>query len=168
MKKYGFLVPITVDSNTMKIIDGEHRAQAYAQIGCTSIPAFLIDTAKKDYDKKFLRQWLNKFHGTPDVEKDIEEIESIMQEEVGAAMLDEFLGIDADMLKEMTDGLAESGGLAEDKDDEVDKMRRITLYFTKFEFKEYRDKFDKLMEEYQVSTETEVVKALLEHRETTI
>lgn len=171
MKRYGFLVPITVDSNTMKIIDGEHRAQAYAQLGCTTIPCFLIDTAKEEYDKKFLRQYLNKMHGTPDAEKDYEEMEFIMQDEVGAALLDENLGIDADALKDLKEimGMEEEGGLpGEDSDDQADKMRKITLYFTKIEYPGIKEKFDRLKEDYQVTTETEVVKALLEHRESSI
>ena len=168
MKKYGFLVPITVDSKTMKIIDGEHRAEAYAQIGHTTIPAFLIDTATEEYDKKFLRQWLNKFHGTPDPEKDIEEIEFIMQDETGAAMLDELLDIDAEALKDMNEGLDSEGMSGEDKDDQADKMRKVVLYFTKIEYPDIKEKFDRLKEDYQVTTETEVVKALLEHRESSL
>jgi hypothetical protein len=171
MKRYGFLVPITVDSKTMKIIDGEHRAQAYAQLGCATIPCFLIDTAKEEYDKKFLRQYLNKMHGTPDKEKDFEEMEFIMQDEVGAALLDENLGIDADALKDLKEilGVNEEEGLpGEDADDQADKMRKIVLYFTKIEYPDIKKTFDRLKEDYQVTTETEVVKALLEHRDTTI
>jgi hypothetical protein len=168
MKKYGFLVPIIIDSEK-HIIDGEHRAEAYAQLGYSVIPAFIIDTTPEDYDKKFLRQWLNKFHGSPDLEKDIEELESIMQDETGAAMLDELLGIDADILKDMNEGLEEeSGGTGEDKDDQADKMRKVILYFTKIEYPEIKEKFDRLKEDYQVTTETEVVKALLEHRESSL
>ena len=168
MKRFGFLVPITVDAKTLRIIDGEHRVLAYKQLGYRQILAFVIDTVKQDHDKKVLRQVLNKFHGTPDPEKDIDEIGSIMEEEVGAAMLDEFLGIDAEALKEMNDGLVESGALDEDKDDQADKMRKVILYFTKIEYPDIKEQFDRLKEDYQVTTETEVVKALLEHRESSI
>ena len=164
MKKYGFLVPIIIDSDK-HIIDGEHRAEVYAQLGYSVIPAFIIDTTQEDYDKKFLRQWLNKFHGTPDLEKDIEELEFIMQDETGAAMLDEFLGVDADILKEMSEGI---GVPEEDEDDKADRMRKIVLYFTKIEYPDYKKKFDRLKEDYQVTTETECVKLLLEHRESSI
>lgn len=168
MKKYGFLVPIIIDKDK-HIIDGEHRAEAYSQLGYSLIPAFVIDTTTEDYDKKFLRQWLNKFHGTPDPEKDIEELEYIMEDETGAAMLDEFLDIDIDTLKDMNEGLEEeSEGIGEDKDDQADKMRKIILYFTKIEYPEIKKKFDTLKEDYQVTTETEVVKALLEHRESSL
>jgi len=168
MRRFGFLVPITVDKKTLRIIDGEHRVEAYKQLGYTQIMAFLIDTAKQDHDKKVLRQVLNKFHGTPDPEKDMDELSSIMEEEVGAVMLDEFLGIDAEALKEMNDGLVESGALDEDKDDQADKMRKVILYFTKVEYPDIKEQFDRLKEDYQVTTETEVVKALLEHRESSI
>jgi hypothetical protein len=169
MDRFGFLVPIVIDEKTMKVIDGEHRIIARKQLGYETVQGFIIDTTKEDYDRRLLRQVLNKFHGEPDPEKDIEDLEYIREDETGAAMLDEFLDIDADTLKDMNEGLEEeSGGTGEDKDDQADKMRKVVLYFTKIEYPEIKEKFDRLKEDYQVTTETEVVKALLEHRESSL
>jgi len=164
MDRFGFLVPIVIDEKTMKVIDGEHRIIARKQLGYETVQAFVIDTAKEEYDRRFLRQVLNKLHGEPDPEKDVADIESIMEDETGAAMLDEFLGIDDSVLKEMSEGLGDAIP-EEDSDDKADKMRKIILYFTKFEYKEYQEKFDRLKEDWQITTETECVKKLIEHYE---
>lgn len=168
IKKYGFLSPIVVDSKTKKVIDGEHRVKACKELGEKQIQGYVIDTAKKDYDKKFLRQFLNKMHGTPDPQKDRDELEFIMEDETGAAMLEDCLGVDREALDKMGDALPEETGIAPDEDDQVDKMRKIVLYFTKHEYPEIKEKFERLKEDYSVTTETEVVKALIEHRESSI
>ncbi len=169
MDRYGFLVPIVIDQKTMKVIDGEHRIIARKQLGYETVQAFVIDTAKEDYDRKFLRQVLNKLHGEPVPEKDMAELEYIMDDETGAAMLDEFLDIDAETIHDMQEALEEeSGGIEEDKDDKADRMRKIVLYFTKIEYPEIKKKFDRLKEDWQVTTETECVKKLIEHYEGSI
>ncbi len=166
--KYGFLVPIVVDKD-MNVIDGEHRAEAYKMLGYELIPGVICDKTKEDYDRKFLRQWLNKFHGTPDPELDINELEYIYREEAGAAMLGEYLGIEREDIDKMLAELDKAEALEGlDDDEKADVKRKIILYFTKFEFKEYEQKFNKLKEDYAVTTETEVVKRLIEHYESTI
>src|ERR1043166_705722 len=67
IKKFGFLVPIIVDSEN-NIVDGEHRAEAYSMLGYTEIPGYVVNT-EKDYDRKFLRQWFNKFRGEANPEQ---------------------------------------------------------------------------------------------------
>ena len=168
IKKYGFLKPIVVDSKTNKIIDGEHRVKILKELGEKQIQGYLIDTAKKDYEKKFLRQVLNKLHGTPDPQLDHDELDFIMEDETGAAMLEDCLDIDREALDHMGDAIPEEVGIAPDEDDEVDKMRKIVLYFTKHEYPEIKEKFERLKEDYSVTTETEVVKALIEHSESSI
>jgi ParB-like chromosome segregation protein Spo0J len=171
IKKFGFLVPIIVDSEN-NIVDGEHRAEAYSMLGYTEIPGYVVNT-EKDYDRKFLRQWFNKFRGEADPALDARELELIMQEEIGAAMLEEYLNIDQDSIKEILDRVDNSEdesaaieGL--DKDDKTDLKRVIKLYFTKHEYPEYEQKFEKLKNDYSVTTETEVVKRLIEHYESGI
>jgi len=169
IKRFGYLNPITIDYEG-NIINGEHRVMAYKQLGHDSIPALIIDTAKTSVDKKLLRQLLNKFHGEHEVEKDYEEIQEIREDEVGALLLEECLDITDETMDELAKALdrpnEENAMLEQEAKERI--HRKIVLYFTKHEFPEYRERFDRFKDIYKVTDDSEVVKKLMEAVETSI
>lgn len=78
MQKYGYLAPIIIDKNN-KICDGEHRLLIYKEMGLTSIPAYKLDL-DSEYDRRQLRQIMNKLHGQHDRARDADEFLTIMQQ----------------------------------------------------------------------------------------
>ena len=157
--KYGWLYPIIIDTEG-NIIDGHQRLQAAIDLGIS--PPALVVSDVSEVDKKFLRQWLNKFRGTHDPELDFKEIESLFEDEVGSILMEDFMDFKIGNLDEMRKVLttpADDEGFIEPP---TDKKRRIVLYFTSKDFPTYRKKLDDLMEKYEVADETTAIMHLLD------
>jgi ParB-like nuclease family protein len=172
IKKFGYLVPIISDTQG-NIIDGEHRALAYKQLGYENIPTLVIDSATTEVEKKFLRQWLNKFRGQHDLEKDINEQSYIIEDEVGAALMENYLEITEQTVDQLAASLKDedpSDSIIDETEHQfpIESHRKIILFFTKAEFPEYKEKFKRLKEEYKVTDEAQVVKKLIEDHESAI
>lgn len=161
IKKYGFLVPLIIDTKG-NIIDGHQRAAA-AKIAGINPTALVINTADKDVDKKFLRQWLNKFRGQHDPEMDVSEIEFLFQDEAGAVMMEEYMDFKIGNLDEMRNILNENpDDSLGDAQTTKDKKRRIVLFFTAADYKVYREKLDKIMEKFGVIDESQAIMRLID------
>lgn len=78
MQKYGYLAPIIIDKNN-KICDGEHRLLIYKEMGLATIPAYKLDL-DSEYDRRQLRQIMNKLHGQHEPYKDAGELLAIMEQ----------------------------------------------------------------------------------------
>jgi ParB-like chromosome segregation protein Spo0J len=158
IRKYGFVYPIIIDTKG-KIIDGHQRAKAAEILGIKP-PALVIDTAESDVDKKFLRQWFNKFRGEHDVEMDITEIEALFADEAGAVMMEDFMdftGKDLEKLKETVDDFEELS----EEDPITDKKRRIILFFTSPDYDFARKKLDALSKKYGTIDDSRTILELL-------
>ena len=154
----GFLVPLVVDTDG-RIIDGHQRLKA-AELANIKPTAVIVE-ATTEIDRKFMRQWLNKFRGQHDTEMDISELEYLFADEQGAVMLEEYMDMkdtDVDDMKKLLNTPTEEI-LSEEP---VDKKRRIVLFFTNTDYKYYRKRFDELMEKLQVINEVDVVKKLID------
>lgn len=160
IKKYGFLVPLIIDTKG-NIIDGHQRAEA-AKLAGINPTALVIDTAEKDVDKKFLRQWLNKFRGQHDPEMDVSELEFLLEDESGSVLMEEYMDFKIGNLDEMRKILEDTGDDPLEEETTKDKKRRIVLFFTANDYPKYRDVFDKLMEKYDVVSEVDVIKKMIE------
>jgi len=74
MEKYGYLTPVILNKD-FTVIDGEHRARIYKDLGKKTIQAYVLDIKK--VDAKVLRQVMNKLKGEHNFEKDTLEFELI-------------------------------------------------------------------------------------------
>lgn len=98
MEKFGYLAPVVLNQD-MEVLDGEHRAKAYAKLGEKNIPAYVINVDK--FDGKMLRQIMNKLHGEHDTKKD--SLEYKILEEAGK--LEEFSKLIAQPKQKFLDAL---------------------------------------------------------------
>ena len=99
MEKFGYLAPVVLNQD-MEVLDGEHRAKAYAKLGEKNIPAYVINVDK--FDGKMLRQIMNKLHGEHDTKKDSLEYQILEQ----AGKLDEFSELLAQPIQKFLDALS--------------------------------------------------------------
>ena len=99
MEKFGYLSPIIVNQK-MEVLDGEHRARVYQELGEKTIPAYVIDVDK--IDGKMLRQIMNKLHGEHDTKKDSLEYKIIED----AGKLEEFVELIAQPKQKFLDALS--------------------------------------------------------------
>lgn len=163
IEKYGWLYPIIADTEG-RIIDGHQRLQAALLLN-QHPPVLVVDTAVTDTDKKFLRQWLNKFRGEHDVQMDISELEYLFADETGAVLMEDYMdfresNID-DMKKLLDTPVAEDDKfLAETP--LVDKKKRIILFYTAHDYPAVRKKLDDLMAKYEMIDEGQAIKLLLD------
>lgn len=158
ISKYGWVYPIIIDIHG-NIIDGHQRAKAAAMLNIEP-PALVLDTAENDTDRRFLRQWFNKFRGEHDPELDVEEIEALFADEVGAVMMEDYMDFDKDdleQLKEKTDDFEE---LTEETPTK-DKKRRIILFYTSPDYDFARKKLDVLSKKYGSIDDSQTVLELL-------
>lgn len=158
ISKYGWVYPIVIDTKG-NIIDGHQRAKAAAMLSI-SPPALVINTAENDTDRRFLRQWFNKFRGEHDVEMDLDEIEALFADEVGAVMMEDFMDFDREdleHLKEKTDDFEE----LKEEAPITDKKRRIILFYTSPDFDIVRKKLDVLAKKYGSIDDSRTILELL-------
>lgn len=158
ISKYGWVYPIVIDTKG-NIIDGHQRAKAAAMLNIPP-PALVIDTAENDTDRRFLRQWFNKFRGQHDVAMDIEEIEALFADEVGAVMMEDFMDFDREDLEKLADNAGEDEKLTTE-DPITDKKRRIILFYTSPDFDIVRKKLDALAKKYGSIDDSQTVLELL-------
>jgi hypothetical protein len=158
MRKWGFLQPIVIDQDNI-IIAGEHRLRVYQEFNVKEIECKRIHV--DETQRRLLRQVMNRLHGEPEKEKDAMDLQFISGDEMGSVLLEEILDIkDAD-IEEMTKFMGDAH-IEPDPELQPDKKRRIVLFFTSQDFPKYRKKFDQLMDAMNVTTETEVVKNLVD------
>ena len=120
MKEFGFLEPVIVDQNYV-IADGEHRVKIYKEFGRKTIQAYQV-TCKNDAQRRFIRQIKNKLHGEHDLEKDVKELELLMQ--ANPFGLEKLLNFDNDDLTKMQELLSKQNNLF----DEVDHDSLVSKY----------------------------------------
>ena len=103
MEKYGFLTPVVIDQNNM-VVDGEHRYRVFKEYNINEIPCIKLKF-NSEADRRTLRQVMNKLSGTHEVEKDLKELEFIIESE--AEMLEELTGITEKEIEDMRAELSE-------------------------------------------------------------
>ena len=97
MESYGFLTPVVIDQNNM-IVDGEHRFLVFKEYNIKEIPCIKLKF-NSEAERRTLRQVMNKLSGTHDIEKDLKELEIIMEND--AQMLEELTGITEKEIEDM-------------------------------------------------------------------
>ena len=97
MDTYGFLTPLVLDQNNM-LVDGEHRFTVFKEYNIKEIPCIKLKF-NSEAERRTLRQVMNKLSGTHDIEKDLKELEIIMEND--AQMLEELTGITEKEIEDM-------------------------------------------------------------------
>jgi ParB-like chromosome segregation protein Spo0J len=76
IRRYGFIVPV-ITNKEFVIADGEQRYTVAKELGMTKIP--IIKLPIEDFDRRTLRQVLNKLRGEHDRNLDAQEFQRIIQ-----------------------------------------------------------------------------------------
>lgn len=143
LEKYGALEPIKIcpikgQKDKFLIIDGHHRVKAYEHHRIPEIDAYIIDDLN-EIEIKLARQAFNKIHGEHVPEKDIKELELILNH--NAKDLQLLIAVDADTLKKMQELLSQPGKEDWAKNleavsnlDALEKSHQVTLIFSPKDF----------------------------------
>lgn len=91
MKRFGYLAPIIINEKN-QVVDGEHRAMVYRDMGIKEIPAYIVPALNDDTQRRLARQVMNKLRGEHDPKLDLEELEEIYKTNQQA--LQDLLSID--------------------------------------------------------------------------
>jgi DNA modification methylase len=117
IKQFGYLVPVIVDEDYI-VADGEHRVQAYRELGMREIPVMIIP--KNELNRKLIRQVMNKLKGQHNPDLDAAEYAKILDmggEETLRALLDPVDPKLANVIQRMKD---KSNKVKEDEFTEAD------------------------------------------------
>lgn len=189
LQKYGNVHPIVLDEATKTVADGYHRVIAYQQLGLPTIPAILV-RFDNDNERKLCRQVMNKLHGTHDPDKDIAELQLLM--DYDRKQMEELLSIDTSYMQDLerinreqqqnflstvtgpkvtTEDAVQQG---QDVDPEMYKrdtflhgnIKQITLFFNNDEFTQIYPRVQNAMLDMNISNQTELFIELLTFYET--
>lgn len=75
LEKFGFVEPIIINQDNL-LVDGEHRYIAWQRLGNQNIKAIKLKLTKPEL--KLLRQAKNKLKGQHDIGKDMDELQSLL------------------------------------------------------------------------------------------
>jgi len=168
IRQFGYLQPVIIDQNDV-IVDGEHRFLIMKAQGETNIPVVRVEV-QNDIERRIIRQAMNKLRGEHQLDKDVAELELIMQND--AARLESLLGINESELETMRAlmGNADSPNLITKDPSPLESrlntylhgtVRQITLYFTPEQYEEVLTKFEKIMAENKLESNTDAVLFLM-------
>ena len=104
MEQFGYLQPIIIDHDTdpdgkHMVCDGFHRLQVYKEFGMAEIPAYTIQF-KDNSERKLLRQIMNKLHGEHEPQKDLVELQQLIEAGYSES-LQQLLQINEDTVKQL-------------------------------------------------------------------
>lgn len=186
---FGFIVPIVINDN-YEVADGEHRLKIAKEMGITTVPCIKSSRLNDDIARRIARQALNKVRGEHEIDKDVKEIEMIINSHYkGAAQILQKVSLigrsQYDQMKKLiqTGGIAMVGGQFTTEMNEegrfYDKFRgsrraesyltgqikQIVIYFTADDYPKVIEKLDKAGEDMKALNNSEIIFNLLDHYE---